>query len=317
MLLVASVPHCQTLLYILGSFSILGMCSTSLLFFYRVRAVYGNSIFVTYSFGFLWAATFGMSFVFPFASYGGVSQSISVSTLQSRRFKLPDVLTYFFSRKPAHRTDREVHNHIHTIIHFYARHCECNPRYTRLSSNLLPHHFVYRNWWFLECSCEVFLYCGWTSEIVKGFATKRTTILLVIRILTYFSPDTIDITILFSATIGLSLSFAVMLLVPVPSVYRAMLSVPNLALENAMACRVYRAVKLGSIQDPPTTHSIKTLRFNTATAKSSREMPFNQPTSDEPRNTVQVDMTDLEVGVEHKYGKPSLLQGDSDAYDGA
>ena len=36
-----------------------------------------------------------------------------------------------------------------------------------------------------------------------------------------------------------------------PSVYRAFLSVPNIALESSMACRVYRAVYLGTIR--PTT----------------------------------------------------------------
>ena len=73
--LVASVKHCQAVLYILGSFSILGMCSTSLLFFYRVRAVYGQSKIITFVFGFLWMALFGMSFVLPLAPYGSVSPS--------------------------------------------------------------------------------------------------------------------------------------------------------------------------------------------------------------------------------------------------
>ena len=40
----------------------------------------------------------------------------------------------------------------------------------------------------------------------------------------------------------------------VPVLYRPILSIPNLALENAMACRVYRAVKLGLIKDFPSTH---------------------------------------------------------------
>jgi hypothetical protein len=76
--LAASVQHCQALLYILGSFSILGMCSMSLLFFYRVRAVYGKSKIITYVFGFLWVATFGMFFVFPFSDFGAVSPSTCI-----------------------------------------------------------------------------------------------------------------------------------------------------------------------------------------------------------------------------------------------
>ena len=81
--LVVSTQHCQALLYILGSFSILSMCSTWLLFFYRVRAVYGNSKNITYAFGFLWVATFGMSFVFPFSTSGGESPSTSTRPLQT------------------------------------------------------------------------------------------------------------------------------------------------------------------------------------------------------------------------------------------
>jgi hypothetical protein len=55
----------------------LGMCATSLLFFYRVRAVYGNSKAVTAIFGFLWAVTFGLSFVDPLSIDGDVSTCTS------------------------------------------------------------------------------------------------------------------------------------------------------------------------------------------------------------------------------------------------
>ena len=71
--LVASVQHCQALLRVMQSFSTLSGCSTSLLFFYRVRAVYGKSKIITCVFGFLWVATFGMSFVCPFSNSSAVS----------------------------------------------------------------------------------------------------------------------------------------------------------------------------------------------------------------------------------------------------
>jgi hypothetical protein len=48
---------------------------------------------------------------------------------------------------------------------------------------------------------------------------------------------------------------------PVPPVYKAMFSVPNIALESAMACRVFRGVKLGRIVDNNTTHNHTTLQI--------------------------------------------------------
>jgi hypothetical protein len=99
----------------------------------------------------------------------------------------------------------------------------------------------------------------------------------------------------FSITIGINISFAVVLLVPgVPAIYRLMLSVLTLGLANARACRVYRAVKLGSIQDFPSTYSpsrrsLKTLRFNTTPRQLGDEHSFERPTFAESL----VDMTNI------------------------
>jgi|SRR5882762_6408241 len=70
---VAPVAHCHILLYITGAFVALAISSTSLLFFYRVRAVYSNSCIITSFFGFLWVATSGLSILNSFSIYGGVS----------------------------------------------------------------------------------------------------------------------------------------------------------------------------------------------------------------------------------------------------
>lgn len=57
---------------------------------------------------------------------------------------------------------------------------------------------------------------------------------------------------LFRATVGLNLIAMVLLLTPSLSlVYQGMFTVPNVALQNAMACRVYRLLKLGIIQENP------------------------------------------------------------------
>lgn len=71
----------------------------------------------------------------------------------------------------------------------------------------------------------------------------------------------------FSTTIGLGVSVIIVTLCPaVPVLYKAMLLGPTIALENAMAARVYRAVALGSIEDVhiPTTNIFTTVETNPA-----------------------------------------------------
>jgi len=77
-----------------------------------------------------------------------------------------------------------------------------------------------------------------------------------------------------------------MILIPnLPTIYHSMFSVPNLALENAMACRVYRAVILGFIKDPESTHHGNTVESpNNAPKESDRGLAFKHHTSDESRN---------------------------------
>ncbi|KIM78349.1 hypothetical protein PILCRDRAFT_75720, partial [Piloderma croceum F 1598] len=89
--------------------------------------------------------------------------------------------------------------------------------------------------------------------------------------------------IYYFATIWLNIVFATMILIPnLPTIYHSMFSVPNLALKNAMACRVYRAVILGFIKDPESTHHGNTIEFPINAPKASdRGLAFKHPTLDE------------------------------------
>jgi hypothetical protein len=118
----------------------------------------------------------------------------------------------------------------------------------------------------------------------------------VIHILIVYSLPT---DMFFSATIGVSIALVTLLLSPsVPSVYQAILSVPNIALENAMACRVYRAVKLGVIKNPQSTVFELSARSHIID-EWNRELSFKQPTLDQSPNVqVNVDImrtTDAEI----------------------
>ena len=57
---------------------------------------------------------------------------------------------------------------------------------------------------------------------------------------TYVSP---------SATIGLCVVVVALILAPVSKVYKIMFILPHVALDSSMACRVFRGLKLGLIQD--------------------------------------------------------------------
>ena len=57
----------------------LSISSNSLLFFYRVRAVYSNSTIITAFFGFLWVATSGLSVLCPFSIFADVSPFTAIS----------------------------------------------------------------------------------------------------------------------------------------------------------------------------------------------------------------------------------------------
>jgi hypothetical protein len=110
-----------------------------------------------------------------------------------------------------------------------------------------------------------------------------------------------------------------MLIAPeVPAVYHSMLSVPNLALANAMACRVHRAVKLSFIKHNQSAYYGVAARTSSAPDGSGIELPFKGPTLHESRNLqVNVDITrttDMKIHDDKISGKPtSLVAEGSDA----
>ena|ERR1700676_4151602 len=102
-----------------------------------------------------------------------------------------------------------------------------------------------------------------------------------------------------------------MLLVPnILAVYHTMFSVPNLALENAMACRVYRAVKLGFIDDHQGTHFGITVP---SLPPPRHELIFKRPNPSEI-STVQVSLgitrtTDVELSCSNVPINSTSLMG--------
>lgn len=115
-----------------------------------------------------------------------------------------------------------------------------------------------------------------------------------------------------------------MILIPtLPAIYHSMFAVPNLALENAMACRVYRAVQLGFIKDPESTHYGNTVESpNSAPKESHCELAFKCPTLDESRNMHIIvnitQTTDMDIDDGHILGQRELsVEEGSDVCDQA
>jgi hypothetical protein len=98
-----------------------------------------------------------------------------------------------------------------------------------------------------------------------------------------------------------------------------MLSVPNIALENAMACRVYRAVKLGFIKDPDSTLFGSVNQSYSAREESGLELAFKRPTVASSNMQISVDITkttdtERRDDLESKKWAPLVEEG-SDAGD--
>ena len=100
-----------------------------------------------------------------------------------------------------------------------------------------------------------------------------------------------------------------------PVFYHWMFSVPNLALENAMACRVYRAVKLGVIKNHQSANYGITVTYPSAPEASSHELAFKQPTLDESHNVnivvdiTQMTDTDMNDGRVSRQEEPLVEEG--------
>ncbi|KZP15501.1 hypothetical protein FIBSPDRAFT_832648 [Athelia psychrophila] len=64
---VAPIKNCQAMMHAISALTILALNTNNLLFFFRVRAVFGKSLSATVLFGFLYLAVFGTTMVIPFS----------------------------------------------------------------------------------------------------------------------------------------------------------------------------------------------------------------------------------------------------------
>ncbi|KAH8078389.1 hypothetical protein BXZ70DRAFT_659522 [Cristinia sonorae] len=215
---VSNVGDCHKLAKAIGWLGALALPLNSLLFFFRVRAVFNRSKIIVAAFALFWLGTLGGALTAPFAVDGihiGTTKNCVNSNVKS--FASAGIIA-------AAAND--------TLV-------------------------------FLAISTQLMMYSladTWSSRI-KAFMKGQG--------LGHISKTLLQTgQLYYLATVGLNLVAAVVILTAsVPPILRAMFSIPNLALQNAMACRVYRQLKIGLIREQPnpvvlTSRVSNTLHFS-------------------------------------------------------
>ena len=70
-MIVAPLPHCAALRFVDGALFEIAVPATSLLFYFRVTAVYNHSKYITAFFGILWLAIASVSILIMLGITGG------------------------------------------------------------------------------------------------------------------------------------------------------------------------------------------------------------------------------------------------------
>lgn len=94
----------------------------------------------------------------------------------------------------------------------------------------------------------------------------------------------------------------------IPGIFKGMFSVPTLALPSIMACRVFRAVKLGGITELGINSSSRT-PISRVHFTNTCEIPLQVGTFDASRNNMEITTTTDVKGDIHDYAfrKPISL----------
>ena len=224
------MAHCDIILYAIGGSFIVVLPSTSALFFFRVRAVYANNRAITAFFGFLLFALFGLCFMTPL-----VSESTHIGP--TKRCITTKIKTYGFA--PA------VLNFVLDALVF-------------ISISLRISYY----------SIEGDTFRARMTSFFRGDGLPRLSRSILQGGQLYYSfvrhslQDKLALRFHSSVTIGVNLVVLILGFSPTAQVYHMMFITPKIALESSMACRVFRGIKLGTIEDVGgDTSKVSTLHF--------------------------------------------------------
>lgn len=217
---VSPVGDCQTLETIIGWGLVAGTATTTLLFFIRVRAIFIGSKWVIRFFALLWLANLGAVIAVPFAlSSAHIGPT---SFCMNTGVKSWTAVTLIITAI----NDTLVFAFVSYVL-------------ITTTTSTPPG---------IKNAAKAFFMGKDLPEISRVLLQGGQQYYLYVLIHMFFTP----LNSISSMTVGVNVFTMVLKVIPsVPPIYRAMFSSPNLALENSMACRVYRNIKFGISRDPP------------------------------------------------------------------
>ncbi|CAA7262014.1 unnamed protein product [Cyclocybe aegerita] len=203
---IGAVGDCQALQVAIGCCYAAAVPATSLLFFFRIKAIFNNNVYVVGLFGFLWIATLAGSITVPFA-IEGIHIGLTDHCINS-------------GVKPFSSAGVIIATVNDTLV------------------------FMFISWRLLM---DTTYEDTWRARVASFFRGKG---------LPAFSQSLLQSgQEYYLVTVGGNILTMGMILAPdsLPPVFHAMFTVPNMAINNAMACRVYRDIKFGRISSTSTT----------------------------------------------------------------
>jgi len=258
------VGNCQMMASTLGWSFAIAMPLNSLLFFFRVQAVFHMSPGIVILFAILWVCTLA-SISTPF----GIHHAIHVGTT--------NVCVQTDIKKWAMAGNAVIAVH-DTLVYLAIS--------IRLTLNNLPHSS-----YFVKDVLKIFFSGKGIGQISKTLLTTGQ--------LYYF------------VTIGVNIiTMAIIFSPSVPPVIQAVPPICNIALQNAIACRVYRQLKLGLISEsstpsfyissPPPSHNHR--------GGPLSSVQFKSPTCGSKAAGVNTGMLDSSISVDDLVQRPELVK---------
>jgi hypothetical protein len=105
---------------------------------------------------------------------------------------------------------------------------------------------------------------------------------------------------------------------PAPESYHTIFIVPSIALESAMACLVFRGIKLGTIADvggsTKTAIQFKNRSHVSPSGLSSNTTPNMRGTKNSRHGTIAIDVMRMSESDSQSEGKKGHLQGSQDGH---
>jgi len=242
---IAPIDDCAVLKYVEGTFFAISLPATSLLFLFRVKAVYNDSRIVTTFFGILWLAIAGVSILIMLGITG--------------------------NRIPYTRRCTEGLAHKYTTVPIFLTAVNDTLVFIAITGRLLSSSMVGNTW---SAKAKSFFRGDGLHQLSRALLQSGQAY--------YF------------ATIGVAIIAIALILSPsIPAPLHPILGSSYHALASAMACRVFRGVLLGLIEDP----QLKTTRIRSFYRTANNNRRGHADDGDTTKQDTSGRLSKLEINV--------------------